>query len=245
MARYVHDRKRMKPLTEKRATGWPAGWLSRSLPCLSVAVSAVVGAGCDVGDQVCTDEFDFQDLDDNCPYGPPGGPQKQNAARAGCPTIDVDPGKPECATATFASVFPILVDATFGSGGNCSAAVGCHGNAADAQSGVFLPADDPNAFFENLAAYRNAADEPYIEANAPGPVSLAWMHCNVAGLPGGGSAMPPKSGFIEQASIDAVQLWMECGMTNDGAAPIGAGGGGGGAVGGAGVGGAAGVGGGI
>jgi hypothetical protein len=203
-------------------------------PFLALSLVTLVLAGCDVGDQACTDDFNYKDTDDRCPYGPPGGPQLQEIGRE-CPLIVFrSPGDPECANATFkGDVFPRM-QAT--DGGRCSLS-SCHGTeaAASAAFGVLLT-EDPNQFYDALTSYKDPAGDPYIEENN----ERAWMHCNVAQLPGGRSAMPKQSGLASQADIDLVNLWMACGMKNDGVD----GGGGAGAAGGAGgLGGAGGAGG--
>lgn len=206
------------------------------LGVLSLLAMVAVGltAGCDVGDQACTEEFNYKDTDDDCPYGPPGGPQLQEIGRE-CSLITFrDPSDPECANATFQGhVYPRMIATD---GGRCALG-GCHGTqaAADIAFGVLLT-EDPNQFYEGLAAYSDPAGDPYIAEND----ERAWMHCNVAKLPGGRSAMPPESGLTDPADITLVQTWMECGMKNDGTAGPGTGGSGGAGTGAAGAGGAGG-----
>ena len=67
-----------------RSTFVGRSFVSRALALLAAApfaaaiASFALGAsgGCSVGDQKCGDDTLDTDLDDACPYGPPGGPQK-------------------------------------------------------------------------------------------------------------------------------------------------------------------------
>jgi hypothetical protein len=215
---------------------------SRWFLCLPV-LAALLGLGsgsCSVGDAVCPDNTVEENRDDDCPFGPPGGPQRKNATK--CVVVLDDAG----CTKTFRDdVFPILTGAVAGrSGGGCSQP-NCHG--PNTQGGAILPisaAPTPDELYATLAAFRNDAGDPYIEEGN----ANAWFLCNLTGRVGGGNPMPPTAGLTDAPNsteddqdLATVEEWVRCGMKLDG---IGTGGGagvgGGVGVGGAGGGGGAG-----
>src|SRR5262245_44652172 len=52
------------------------------------AGAALFLASCGVGDQSCAEAYNPNDLNDHCPYGPPGGPkQNQGGPEDPCPEI--------------------------------------------------------------------------------------------------------------------------------------------------------------
>jgi hypothetical protein len=182
--------------------------MGRALAFALVAplVAAVVGgsaSGCSVDDQKCPDDTIDTDLADDCPYGPPGGPQKPQDS---CPSIVFTADDPACADVTFDTIFDVFG----GPPGNCTA-LGCHATEADAQSsfGVQLIPEDPVQVYTRLAEYTNRAGEPYMAENN----ARSWILCNLKALPGGGSPMPKPGGmgqFPEQ--LAAIEQWVLCGM---------------------------------
>jgi len=199
---------------------------------IATAVAVVLSAACDVGDAICTDKTVDEDRNDDCPYGPPGGPQREQAE--GC---QVSFDKTGCTKTFRDDVFPILMAPNSGeqSGGGCVLSA-CHGPAGTGSIEIVLPdTSTPDQLYALLAAYQNDAGHPYWGADA----ANAYFLCNVKATIGGGSAMPPTAGLTDSATsteddddLAVIEEWVRCGMALDG---IGSGGGG---VGGAGVGGA-------
>jgi len=186
------------PRTSKSRTN-PAGLLL-GLALLS-AIATAASAGCggiSVGDQSCTEDSKVNDKEDDCPYGPPGGPK---VAPGGCPNIVVTDDPLVC-TKSWDDIFPILT----GPAGNCSLG-GCHGDAPGAR-GIHLPANDPNAFYDELKGYVGSQGYPYINDKDP---ARSWILCNLAGTPGGGSPMPPPSGLSPE-DLMIIQEWAQCGL---------------------------------
>ncbi len=214
----------------------PAGVL-----VLGLAVAALLPT-CTVGDAICTDHTVEEDRYDDCPYGPPGGPQKQSAS--GC-VVTFD--KTNCTKTFRDDVFPILVAPNSGldSGGGCVLAA-CHGPAGTGAIAIVLPEDStPDELYNLMAGYENAAGAPYIDADNP----EAYFLCNLKATLGGGSAMPPTAGLTDSPSttlddnhLATIEEWVRCGMALDG---MGTGGGGVGGGGMGGMGGAGGAGGGL
>ncbi len=204
-----------------------------SLPVAALG-SVLAGApSCHSGDAVCPDNTVEEDRDDDCPFGPPGGPQRQNSTKCAF-TLDAT-----ACTKTFRDdVFPILVAPLADrSGGGCTLA-NCHGPNTQGGAVLLLPeASTPDQLYAALAAFKNDSGDAYIGADDP----KAWFICNLRGVEGGGNAMPKPSGLTDSDKTTAddqdlatVEEWVRCGMKLDG---IGAG------VGGGGVGGAGGAGG--
>ncbi len=219
------SRRSLSPLVcgLKNATAWAA----------CVLGVAALAASCKVGDAICTDHTVEEDRNDDCPYGPPGGPQRQRAE--GC-VVTFD--KSDCDVTFRDDVYPILV-APLGSGGGCVTGA-CHGENGSGKLDLVVAEDaSPDELYEALAAHKNEAGNPYIEADNPN----AYFLCNVTAAIGGGSAMPPNAGLTDPAMLDVVKKWVACGMELDGTGEGGGGTGGGGA-GGAGQGGQGGAGGG-
>lgn len=202
-------------------------------------VATVAAASCSVGDQVCTDQTVEEDRDDDCPYGPPGGPQRKNAERC---TVAFDDAN--CTKSFRDDVYPILISNYAGgrSGGGCTLAA-CHGDAGTGSIAIVLPeTSTPDELYALLRGYTNDIGDPYLDANN----EHAFMLCNVTAAIGGGSAMPPTSGLTDDPStpeddedLATIQEWVRCGMQLDGSGEGGGGegGGGGGAEGGGGAGG--------
>lgn len=169
---------------------------------LLAALLAPGFAGClDVGDQICTESDVATDKDDRCPYGPPGGPKVPGGD---CPIVVQESDPTQCDGITWAdSVYPILVDPLLG---NCSS-TGCHGEEPGAR-GVYVPEGDPQKGFDELSAYTNAQQLPYINIADP---ARSWLVCNIEGSPGGGSPMPKPSGLTDAAAIATIRQWVACG----------------------------------
>lgn len=165
--------------------------------------AAVLAPGCslDVGDQVCTQKSDPLDPDDDCPYGPPGGPKVLPAPNTDLCPDPVFADSPACATA-WESVFAMMIDTQRG---KCSNTPGnCHGVAPGAK-GFYFPADDPAKAYENMGLYLNGNGEPYAKRDD----ATSWVVCNVTAAPGS-AAMPPKSGLFEEADKAIVRTWASC-----------------------------------
>jgi|GEM_PF-5967480 len=162
------------------------------------AMTFAQGCHIDIGDPSCAEGVNFYDKDDACPYGPPGGPRVHESA---CPDIPQEADPLNC-TASWSDVYALFT----GPVGNC-ALNGCHGSAPGGR-GVLLPLENPNAFYDELKAYRGSQGYPYINESDP---AHSWILCNLAGLPGGGAPMPPPSGFGE-ADFALIQNWAVCGL---------------------------------
>ncbi len=175
---------------------------------LTLAASAIAAAsGCSlgVGDAICTEDSVYTDKDDDCPYGPPGGPQPRKKA-VDCEDIQFT--NQSCGTATWEAVYGMFTDPARG---GCSNGAVCHG-VEPGKKGVFIPAENPSLAYDNLGKYLNAAGEPYLKANDP----TSWVVCNVTGQPGS-AAMPPQNGLIDPADIQLVKDWASCGLPGPGA----------------------------
>lgn len=175
------------------------------IPPIAALAWAFVGPGCDVNDQLCPDDWLYTDRDDDCPYGPPGGPQLQKRSRE-CAVIEtfVTDG---CEQVLFErDIFPIFTTDPIGA---CTQA-GCHGSEAVSVNlkGKILPPEiSPQEMYDILAAYKNAQGDPYWGPMEP----RAWALCNILAQPGGGSPMPP-SGFSDPTAANKVAQWISCGM---------------------------------
>jgi hypothetical protein len=195
---------RRRPLTLTRTLGFAI-----AAPCLAglAALASTSISACGVGDQYCPDDTIDTDLNDDCPYGPPGGPQEP---RESCPTVVfLDPGDPACADASFDAVFETLT----GPPGNCTLGA-CHGTpeAAATAFGVLLT-DDVNQFYTELSEYTNAGGEPYLGQG----VGRSWILCNLKAQIGGGSTMPKGTGLVQEADqLALVENWVVCGMNPPG-----------------------------
>ena len=241
---------------------------SSSVPLVLASLLGFAAAACstDVGDQSCTEESIDRDRDDDCPYGPPGGPSVQIAGDEFCtdPPKLPDPADIPASCAqefTFTRVFNIMTnpDVKEGGGGDCTNS-SCHGVAKLDDPPKFNPpmvATSASETHKSLQAWGMATyGRPYIRdinagAEVPGSSEDAWILCNLRGLRG--KIMPFAAGFIGdegKASVDVVRGWVDCGMqapvegeSAAGGAGVGGGPGAGGAGGGPGVGGAGGAGG--
>lgn len=225
---------RVRP--RKRARVRPAE-VVRWAGALGLCVAAAAGFGaCEVGDAICTDHTVEEDRNDGCPYGPPGGPQRTQAS--GC-QVQFDDSN---CTVTFRDdVFPILtapVNPVGRSGGGCTSAA-CHGPNGGGKADLAFPSDTPTAdeVYNGMAALTDDAGNPYVAANNP----KAWFICNLRGVDGGGSAMPPTAGLSDSESAEddqdlpIIEEWVRCGMKLDGTGTGGGGVGGGGEGGGGGA----------
>lgn len=184
-------------------------WLP-SLGLVAIAISSLV-ASCGVGDQICPDDTLASDTDDECPYGPPGGPQKKKLARE-CPLVVFD--MTDCAGVSFeTNVFPIFAidpNSLQSGNGNCTS-TGCHGTTQDALSANGLQFADtitPLELYTRLSDYKNPQGDPYwAEGN-----DHAWVQCNIVASPGGGSPMPKPGGLTLESDQTSILKWVACGM---------------------------------
>jgi hypothetical protein len=205
-----------------------------ALLCASLSAAAA----CSVGDAICTDQTVEEDRNDDCPYGPPGGPQRQKAERC---TVNFD--TTDCSYTFRDDVYPILVGPYTGarSGGGCTTQA-CHGPEGTGKTDlVVAEMPTPDELYEALSAKVNTQGDPYVELDNPN----AYFLCNVTATLGGGSAMPPNAGLTDDPStpdddndLEVITRWVVCGMKLDGGE--GGGGDGGGGQGGDGTGGAGG-----
>jgi len=190
---------------------------SAGVALVAMAVAVGSGSGCNVGDQYCYQDSDPQDLEDDCPYGPPGGPAEANEQTADfCPDPDFT-NPMNCGTATWEAVYAIFTDDAIG---GCSKD-NCHG-IAPGKKAFFFPAGDPVVAYDKVGKYLHPeSGEPYALPNDP----TSWIVCNVAGLPGS-AAMPPSNGLINPTDVQLVKDWASCGFPGPGAGGVGGAGGG-------------------
>jgi hypothetical protein len=167
------------------------------LPALALALLAGCGA-ISVGDQSCTEESKVNDKEDDCPYGPPGGPKPQPG---GCP--DIPQNDPATCTKSWDDIFPILTSSTAG----CSAGA-CHGVAPGGRA-IFLPIDNPNDFYDELAGYAGNQGYPYINTKTP---TRSWILCNLKGTAGGGAPMPTAGFTLTEEELGIIEEWAMCGL---------------------------------
>jgi hypothetical protein len=176
------------------------------LAALAVAL-ATTGMGCfldnDVMDASCTPDGPDINLNSDCPYEEGKGPQlPQQACEAKFPSAQT--------TVTWTDVFGLFTDA---GRGNCSAG-NCHGIEAAAGGGIFLPADDPNIFYQSLKNTTGSVGRPYLVVPPDDPLD-SWIHCNVAGTPGGGLIMPKPAGLTTE-DAQLVEDWLHGGARGPG-----------------------------
>jgi hypothetical protein len=150
--------------------------------------------GNDVLDGNCTPDSPDITIDDDCPYQNALGPQIENPA---CETQQTGAGT----SATWGDVFDIFIDT---SRGNCSDN-GCHGLEETAANGIYLPRGSQQQFYDNLAATTGSVGRPYINSKDR---LESWVHCNVAGTPGGGLIMPKPAGMPSKADALIVEDWV-------------------------------------
>jgi len=195
-------------------------------------------ASCTVGDAICTDKTVDEDRNDDCPYGPPGGPQRDQAD-----TCQVTFDKTSCTKTFRDDVFPIMlrgIDKDH-SGGGCLNP-GCHGPTSKGGiEAIVLPeTGTADEIYNLLAGYENEAGQKYWGADDSDTFAL----CNLKATIGGGAAMPPSAGLTDASTtteddtdIAVIEEWIRCGMALDGVGGVGGGGTGGEGVGGEGTGG--------
>jgi hypothetical protein len=170
---------------------------SRLATLVAASTLAALGAACDVGDQLCPEGTNYNEKDDDCPYGPPGGPKREAVACGPAPARSGG----DCTGVTWsATVFPIL-DNKVGAGCTNN---GCHG---DIQNKVLLPPGDADAVYAALTAYRiPGVNSAYINAADP---STSWITCNLR-EPAIGTKMPLGL-TIQAAEVQTIELWLGCG----------------------------------
>jgi hypothetical protein len=161
-----------------------------ALSCLTLFACT----GNDVMDAFCTPDAPDITLNDDCPYQNARGPQIPNPE---CKASKPDPAS----AATWTDVFAIFVDQNRG---NCSAG-GCHGIEEKAANGIFLPSNNTQKFYDTLVNTKGSVGKPYV--NVDDPLS-SWIHCNVAGTPGGGLPMPKPAGLPSKKDADIVEDWV-------------------------------------
>jgi hypothetical protein len=224
---------------------------------LAICIAAAMLAGCDtdIGDQSCTESSLERDLEDECPFGPPGGP----AVSISGDTFCVDPPDftnqgPACETEyTWGRVFEIFNEPNQAiGGGNCTSA-NCHGVATKGD----VPKSQPALYAADAQATHDALQEygmtrygrPYIRSQdapeLPGKPEEAWIMCNLRSLRG---LLMPPTGFKPSPDgtdpLEIIRGWVDCGMKfslGGGTGAAGGAGGAGGGVGGDAVAGAGGI----
>jgi hypothetical protein len=179
---------------------------------------ATLSLSCGVGDQFCTEDQSPSEKNDDCPYGPPGGPKPPVGV---CPDIPQDP-QGSCSTDWVNDVFPIF--ATEGPGEASCTSLACHGSEKGPAAGVLMPPDDAKASFDALTRYEGAQKYPYVNLGDP---KHSWILCNLADPPGVGQVMPDPPGELPMDQYAIVEAWAKCGMLYDKAGVGGAGGSGG------------------
>jgi hypothetical protein len=183
---------------------WATGML------LSTAAASMASvAGCTVGDQICTTDSVSTDRDDDCPYGPPGGPAVRTVDVDECKDIAFDMSN--CDGATWDAAYAALVDPVQG---GCSESF-CHdkGDGTGAFN-VYIPKDNAQTSFDNLVKWQNTLGQPYIKTGE----TEAWILCNLNGSLGGQRVMPPGSNLQTQKPnvYGIIEKWALCGMTGPG-----------------------------
>lgn len=208
-----------------RASPWRASPFATGSAVLVFLFVAALNLSCDVGDQFCTEDQSPSEKDDDCPYGPPGGPKPP---AGDCPNIEQDPPG-TCSTDWVNDVFPIF--ATEGPKKASCTNLACHGSAEGPAAGVLLPPDDAKASYDALTRYEGPQKYPYVNLGDP---KHSWILCNLADPPGVGQVMPDPPGEISAGEYAIVEAWAKCGMLYDKAQMGGGGSGGSGGSGGAG-----------
>jgi len=172
---------------------WPLlriGVLASAL-ALGVTMTSTLSA-CKTGDQACTKDSAFDDLDDDCPYGPPDGLR----GRAVPCAVTIDSSDCEGA---WDDAFALFTDPIRG-------CVGCHGVAVPPSIGL---TNDPEQFFGAITKYEGTIGTPYVDAKSP---EDSWMLCNLLGREGGGDYMPPENGLSAPPDVAVVERWARCGF---------------------------------
>jgi hypothetical protein len=184
------------------------------LLALSLAFAALVAlAACDnVGDQICGEGTDPNNHDDQCPYGPPGGPK---VTEDGCPDIP-QVSDASCTLSWRNDIWPALTTGAADSGSLSCALAGCHGPTT-----VLKLPEDAEQSYQVLKNYLGQQNYPYLSDKTPGHT---WILCNLHGDKGGGQPMPQGT-RLPDAVYQKVLQWAQCGEPLD---VVGGGGGGGG-----------------
>jgi hypothetical protein len=206
-------------------------WTCASAACAVIVAASVPLVGCntDVGDQACLPDSQYDDKDDDCPFGAPGGPKLQ--ADNGCPPIAINAAGPNCGKTWESDVFPMFQrdPPTSPSGGACTRAT-CHAAGSPGGTRITIPNDAAQAF-NNLKEY-SPAGRPYV-SDIQGVKQTSFILCNLQGLPGGGRQMPEPASLLSAADLQLVIDWAECGFPRGpGGTATGSGGGGAGGAGG-------------
>jgi hypothetical protein len=142
---------------------------------LSIALGAL--AACNrIGDQICEEGTDPNDHDDQCPYGPPGGPK---VTEDGCPDIPQVSG-PECTLSWRNDIWPAMTTFAADNGTVSCSLAGCHGPTT-----VLKLPDDPEQAYQVLKGYVGQQNYPYLSDKAP---AHTWILCNLHGDKGGRAA---------------------------------------------------------
>jgi hypothetical protein len=159
-----------------------------------VAASALAAlcTACAVENQRCPEGTNYNDRDDDCPYGPPGGPKVNLKV---CPPVAA---VGDCNGLTWTEdIYPLLEAA------NCTAGA-CHGTTQ--LNKVYLPPGNAAAVFTALTTYKGPGATFYIE---PEDSRNSWIQCNL-GLSSEaiGFTMPIGSPFAGGADL---LTWLGCG----------------------------------
>ena len=163
---------------------------------LGCALSIVTATACtnDTLDADCTPDSPDITLDEDCPFQQSQGPQLPTPK---CEYQQEGPSQ----VVVWVDVFSIFTDANSGA---CSLG-GCHGVEETAANGIFLPAEEPVTFYNNLLATTGSVGRPYVNNKVP---EDSWIHCNVAGTPGGGLIMPKPAGMPSKSDALKVEDWI-------------------------------------
>lgn len=172
----------------------------------SCVLCAALVAACpnNESDAHCTPDKPNAAADPACIYAGEGkGP---GVVEPMCPPVE---GEPPSICPSFQQVLDLFLDPAKG---NCSAS-GCHG-VAPGSIGIFLPANDPCAFYNQLIGF-STRGQFYVRPDDPGTVEIetrnSYMLCNLRGEPGGGFPMPIPIGMPNLADLDLVHSWLLCG----------------------------------
>ena len=137
---------------------------ARALITLTIACGAagavLLPAGCETYSPVCPDDTVEEDRDDDCPFVPPGGPQRKRADRC-----EVAFDTNNCTVTFRDDVFPVLVGPLAQrSGGGCTLP-NCHGPNTQGGGVLLLPLDStPDQLYNAMAGFKNDSGDPYVEA---------------------------------------------------------------------------------
>lgn len=166
----------------------------------------LVACGKNQRDAHCSPDSPDRATDESCIYAGTGkGPV---VVETDCPPVE---GEVPDVCPTFYDVLDVFADPDRG---NCTS-LGCHGDAQNPQSRIYLPVADALEFYESLLDAEGTVDRPYVvedDPNTGANESLdSWMICNLNGERGGGFPMPPPNGMPNLADVQVIEDWILCG----------------------------------